>query len=74
MPLKIEEDLNLKLLVTKSFSAKMLATFEESVETVKKFYSSSPLFIGVRGQFQEMPRFDRCDLSGGRVSTPTFRG
>jgi hypothetical protein len=33
------------------------------------------LFIGARGgSFKKLPRYDRCEKSGGRVSTPTFRG
>jgi hypothetical protein len=41
----------------------------------KYFYSESSLFIGVcGGSSRKPPRYDRCESSGRRVSTPTFRG
>jgi hypothetical protein len=51
-----------------------LQTFEESDGTVKKTYCTRPLFIRRGGGFMKPPRYDCCKLSGGRVSTPTFRG
>jgi hypothetical protein len=39
------------------------------------FYSENYLFIGAEGgSFMNLPRFDRCEVSGGRVSTLTFQG
>jgi hypothetical protein len=39
------------------------------------FNNDSPLFIGARGvSSANTPQFDRCEISGGRVSPPTFRG
>jgi hypothetical protein len=49
IPMKIEEDSNLRLLVTKSFSAKMLANFWRKRGNDEKTYGVSSLFIGVRG-------------------------
>jgi hypothetical protein len=40
----------------------------------KKFMVWTPLFIRAGGSFKKSPRFDRCEFSGGHVSTPMFRG
>jgi hypothetical protein len=49
--------------------------FRESKESVKKFYGANPsIYRGEGGSFKKPPRFDSCEFSGGRVSTPTFRG
>jgi hypothetical protein len=41
---------------------------------VKHRYRARPLFIGRGGRFKKPPRNDRCAFSGGRMSTPMFRG
>jgi hypothetical protein len=46
----------------------------ESDETVKNFYGTSSLFLGVGGSFKKLPRYDRCEFFGGHVSTSTFWG
>jgi hypothetical protein len=48
--------------------------FRKVEETLKIFYGPGSLFIGAGGSFRKPPRFDRCEISGGRMSTPTFRG
>jgi hypothetical protein len=32
------------------------------------------IYRGEAGSFKKLPRFDRCEFSGGHVSTPTFWG
>jgi hypothetical protein len=49
IPLKREEVSNLRLLVTKSFSAKMLGNFRRKRQNSKKTYSASAPFIGIGG-------------------------
>jgi hypothetical protein len=41
---------------------------------VKKSYCTRPIFIGRGDSFKKPPRDDRCAVSGGHVSTPTFWG
>jgi hypothetical protein len=55
---------------TRPTSAKILESALESQENGEKiFYGQGTLFIGVNP-----PRFDRCEIPGGRVSTLTFQG
>jgi hypothetical protein len=48
---------------------------EKARKQWKFFYGASSLFIGARGVVsRKLPRYDRCENSGGRMSTPTFWG
>jgi hypothetical protein len=52
----------------------MLERFQRKRQSgEKKPYDAGSLFIGRRGgSFKKLPRYDRCEFFGGRVSTPTF--
>jgi hypothetical protein len=41
---------------------------------VKKILKHPPHIYRDEGSFKKSPRDDRCAISGGRVSTLTFRG
>jgi hypothetical protein len=42
---------------------------------VKKFLRPRHIiYMGGGGTFKNLPRFNRCEIYGGRVSTPTFQG
>jgi hypothetical protein len=47
---------------------------KKATTRLKNFHGASILFIGVGGSFKKISRFDRCNFSEGRVSTPTFQG
>jgi hypothetical protein len=57
-----------------NLSVRVQAKVRKKTRKWWKFYSESSLFIEAGGSFRNSPRFDRCEVSGGRVSTPTFRG
>jgi hypothetical protein len=67
--------LRLAWVKTRATSAEILKVLLKVGRTVKIFYGQGTLFIGEEGgTFKNGPRFDRCEIYGGRVSTPTFRG
>jgi hypothetical protein len=55
-------------------SAKILDNLQESWWTGEKILRPRHTIYRGGGSFKNQPRFDRCEISGGRVSTPTFRG
>jgi hypothetical protein len=58
-----------------AFLRKYEQKFVEITKPVKFFYGGSSLFIGAGGgSFKNSSRFDRWEISGGHMSTPTFRG
>jgi hypothetical protein len=75
IPSKIEKFSKLQTLCREELFAQMLLEFGESEEAVKKFHGVNlSIYRGEGGSFKKLPRYDRCEQSGGRVSTPTFRG
>jgi hypothetical protein len=74
IPSKIEKVSKLQTLCReKLFCEDASKTSEKARERWKNFTVQSSLFIGARGgSFKKLPRYDRCEKSGGRVSTPTF--
>jgi hypothetical protein len=70
---KSRKSWSFRTFVAESSSTKMLATFGESEEAVKKFYGANlSIYRGEGGSFKKLPRYDHCEKSGGHVSTPTF--
>jgi hypothetical protein len=56
------------------FSENAQKNSKKATIRLKNFHGASILFIGVGGSFKKISRFDRCNFSEGRVSTPTFQG
>jgi hypothetical protein len=62
--------------LAKNFLCEIATTkFGEKRGSGQKFLQwELSIYRGEGGSFQKTPRFDRCEVSGGRVSTLTFRG
>jgi hypothetical protein len=61
--------------VAKCFSAKCKLEFGEKRGSGENFLQRElSIYRDEGGSFKNLPRFDRCEVSGGRMSTPTFRG
>jgi hypothetical protein len=75
IPLKIEESSNLRLLVENNTSTKIFASFRRKQGSGEKLLRCKlSIYRGEGVVSRKLPRYDRCEKSGGRVSTPTFRG
>jgi hypothetical protein len=61
--------------VAKWFSAKMRPKVRKKRGSGEIFLQwELSIYRGEGGSFKNLPRFDRCEIPGGRVSTPTFWG
>jgi hypothetical protein len=70
-----EKNLRLARAKTRATSAKILESALESWENSEKILRPRhTIYRGGGGTFKNLPRFNRCEIYGGRVSTPTFRG
>jgi hypothetical protein len=64
-----------RLFVAKSLSAKMQAKVRKKQGSGEKFLRwELSIYRGEGGSSRKPPRYDLCEFSGRRVSTPTFRG
>jgi hypothetical protein len=74
VPSKIEKVLELQTLCREElFCEDASKTSEKSRKRWKKYSAKLSIYRGEGGSVKKLPRYDRCEKSGGRVSTPTFR-
>jgi hypothetical protein len=69
-----EKNLRFAQVKTRVTSAKILKNFQESRGDGENFLRPRLTIYRAGGSFKKPPRFDRCEIFGGLVSTPTFRG
>jgi hypothetical protein len=75
VPSKIEKVSELQTLCREELLCENAYKISEKRRNSEKIYGANSLFIGVKeGSFKKLPRYDRCEETEGRVSTPTFRG
>jgi hypothetical protein len=69
-----EKNLRLPREKTRATSAKILESDLESSENGNFLRPRHTIYRGEGGRSKNPPRFNRCEIPEGRVSTPTFRG
>jgi hypothetical protein len=75
VPCESKEKPEARVSENKSDFSKNLEGAPESRENDENFLRPRhTIYRGGGGTFKNVPRFDRCEIYGGRVSTPTFRG
>jgi hypothetical protein len=73
----VNQENNLRFAQAKMWvtSAKILENLQESRGDGENFLRPRlTIYRGGEGSFKKPPHFDRCEIFGGRVSTPTFWG